>query len=54
MKRSLKELCWKVGVLTIWNVSFDFPFEHLGWWKEFVAYMGFYILLDIIRWGLKN
>lgn len=50
----LKELAWKVPLFVLWLqctwfVKFDKPF----WFGCVIAFV-FFIMLDLIRWGLKK
>lgn len=52
--KELKEWAWKVPLFVLWLqctwfVDYDIPF-----WGKCVIALLFFLMLDLIRWGLKE
>lgn len=54
MNRLLKELAWKVPIYILWSQCTWFAKYDKPFWSDFVIAFVFFIMLDLVRWGLKK
>ena len=52
--RFLKELAWKVPLFLLWSQCTWFAKYDKPFWVGCVIAFVFFIMLDLIRWGLKK
>lgn len=52
--KELKELAWKVPLFVLWFQCTWFVDYDISFWGKCVIAFVFFIMLDLIRWGLKK
>lgn len=52
--RHLKQLAWKVSLFVLWSQCTWFAKYDKSFWLDCVIAFVFFIMLDLIRWGLKK